>query len=60
LSRFDIQERYPMAFEFLDLRTKPKILLGICSPMVLLLALGGINVYKLDSIVETNERIDHT
>ncbi len=42
------------------LKTKPKILLGICSPMVLLLILGGVSVYSIDTIVETNERVDHT
>ncbi len=46
--------------KFNSLKTKPKILLGICSPMVLLLILGGVSVYSIDSIVETNKSVDHT
>jgi methyl-accepting chemotaxis protein len=42
------------------LKTKPKILLGICSPLVLLLILGGVSVYSINSIVETNKSVDHT
>ncbi len=44
----------------LGLNTKPKILLGICSPMVLLLILGGVSVYSINTIVETNKRVNHT
>ncbi len=44
----------------LNLKTKPKILLGICSPLVLLLILGGVSVYSINTIVDTNERVDHT
>ncbi|MEE9294642.1 MAG: CHASE3 domain-containing protein, partial [Phycisphaerae bacterium] len=43
-----------------NLKTKPKILLGICSPLVLLLILGGVSVYSINTIVDTNERVDHT
>ncbi len=46
--------------KFSALKTKPKILLGICSPLVLLMALGAVSVYSITSIVETNERVDHT
>ncbi len=42
------------------LKTKPKILLGICSPMVLLLILGGVSVFSISTIVETNKQVDHT
>ncbi len=42
------------------LKTKPKILLGICSPMVLLLTLGAVSVYSINTIVDTNEQVDHT
>jgi len=48
------------AFKFAGLKTKSKILLGICSPMVLLVALGGVSVYSITSIVDTNKQIDHT
>ncbi len=46
--------------KFSDLKTKPKILLGICSPLVLLLILGGVSVYSINTIVETNKRVNHT
>jgi methyl-accepting chemotaxis protein len=46
--------------KFSNLKTKPKILIGICSPMVLLLILGGISVYNINTIVDTNERVSHT
>ncbi|MEE8283586.1 MAG: CHASE3 domain-containing protein, partial [Alphaproteobacteria bacterium] len=42
------------------MKTKSKILLGICSPMVLLLILGGVSVYSINTIVETNKRVNHT
>ncbi len=46
--------------KFSNLKTKPKILIGICSPMVLLLILGGISVYNINTIVDTNEQVSHT
>ena len=46
--------------KFANLKIKPKVLLGICSPMILLLALGGVAVYSINSIVETNKWVDHT
>jgi len=45
---------------FSNLKTKPKILIGICSPLVLLAMLGGVSIYGIDSIVSTNERVGHT
>jgi methyl-accepting chemotaxis protein len=39
---------------------KIKILAGVCSPLILLLVLGGIAMYNINSIVGTNERVDHT
>jgi len=45
---------------FSDLKTKPKILIGVLSPMVLLLLLGGIAVFSINSITTTNERVEHT
>jgi len=48
------------SFKFSNLKTKPKILLGICSPMILLLILGGVSVYSIRSIVETNGWVEHT
>ena len=46
--------------KILSLKTKLKILLGICSPMFLLLILGAVSAYSINTIVETNERVDHT
>ena len=46
--------------KFANLKTKPKILIGICSPLVLLMMLGGISVYSITSIVDTNESVNHT
>ena len=46
--------------KFSSLKTKPKILLGICSPLVLLLILGGVSVFSTNSIVDTNKLVDHT
>jgi len=46
--------------KFNDLKTKPKILIGICSPLVLLVILGLIAIYDINSITSTAERVDHT
>ncbi|MEH6631559.1 MAG: CHASE3 domain-containing protein [Halopseudomonas aestusnigri] len=46
--------------KFSNFKTKPKILFGICSPLVLLLILGGVSVYSINSIVETNRWVQHT
>ncbi len=48
------------AVKFSNLKTKPKILIGICSPLVLLMLLGGISVYNINSIVGTNKMVEHT
>ncbi len=45
---------------FSNLKTKARVLIGICSPLVLLAALGGMSIYSINSIVSTNERVDHT
>jgi len=46
--------------KFSNLKTKPKILIGICSPLVLLVILGGISVFNISSIVDTNKSVEHT
>ena len=48
------------SLKFSNLKTKPKILLGILSPMLLLFVLGGVSVFSVGSIVGTNERVEHT
>ncbi|MBT3559213.1 MAG: methyl-accepting chemotaxis protein [Rhodospirillales bacterium] len=49
---------FPIKFK--DLRTKPKILIGILSPMVLLLILGAIATYNINSITTSNKWVNHT
>ena len=49
-----------LSFKFADLKTKPKVLLGVLSPMVLLLLLGGIAIYSINSITKTNKWVEHT
>ena len=48
------------SLKFANLKTKPKILLGVLSPMLLLFVLGGVSVYSVGSIVDTNQRVEHT
>jgi len=45
---------------FNDLKTKPKVLIGICSPLVLLILLGVIAIYNINSITTTAGWVDHT
>ncbi len=44
----------------LNLKTKPKILLGGLVPLVLLLIIGGVSVFSIDKIVTTNKMVSHT
>ncbi len=46
--------------KFADLKTKPKILFGVLSPMALLLLLGAIAVYNISSITQTSKWVEHT
>ena len=43
-----------------NLKTKPKVLIGICSPLIFLAILGGVSGYSINTIVETNKWVDHT
>jgi len=45
---------------FSNLQTKPKILIGFCVPIAMLMILGGVSVFSVKSIVETNKWVDHT
>jgi len=47
-----------MAFQ--DIKTKPKILIGVLSPLLLLLALGGVAVYSISSMLTTTKQVEHT
>ena len=46
--------------KFSNLKTKPKILLGVCAPLVLLVAVAAISLFNTNSIVTTNGWVDHT
>jgi methyl-accepting chemotaxis protein len=43
-----------------NLKTKPKILIGICTPMAMMTILGAVSVFAIMSIVDTNKWVDHT
>ena len=45
---------------FSDLKTRTKILIGICSPLILLPVLGAVSVYGTNTILETNRWVDFT
>ena len=46
--------------KFRDLNTRPKIFIAICSPVLLMLVLGGAAIHSIGSIVKTEEAVDHT
>ncbi|NIA72326.1 HAMP domain-containing protein [Pelagibius litoralis] len=45
---------------FSNLKTKPKVLVGVCAPLVLLLAVGGIALFNINKITDTSKWVDHT
>ncbi|MGO1117243.1 CHASE3 domain-containing protein [Rhodovibrionaceae bacterium A322] len=45
---------------FNDLKTRPKLLIGICSPLILMVALGFIAIFNIDKIITTAGWVDHT
>ena len=45
---------------FNDLKTKPKILIGISSPLVLLIILGFVAIYDINKITTTAGKVDDT
>ena len=46
--------------KFSNLKTKPKILIGFCAPLILLAAVGGIALNDISKISHTNKWVDHT
>lgn len=46
--------------KFLNLKTKNKILIGICSPLLLLLVLGVVAVINISSMVTTNSKLEES
>jgi methyl-accepting chemotaxis protein len=45
---------------FADLRTKTKILLGVCLPLALTTVIGGTALFNIDKISTTSKWVDHT
>jgi|GEM_PF-354072 len=43
--------------KFSNLKTKNKILIGICSPLVLLVVLGVVAIFNINSMVSTNTKL---
>ena len=47
-------------FKFSNLKTKTKVLIGVCAPLVLLTVVGGTALYNVNKITYTNKWVDHT
>ncbi len=45
--------------EFVKTRVKAKFILGICAPLVLILLVGGIAVYGINNMVNTDKWVKH-
>lgn len=48
------------SLKFSNLKTKPKVLIGVCAPLVLLAVVGGIALFNIDRISQTGKWVDHT
>lgn len=46
--------------KFSNFKTKTKVLIGVCSPLLLLLVLGAVSVFNINTIVKTNGWVEHT
>jgi methyl-accepting chemotaxis protein len=44
----------------LTLKMRPKVLIGMCAPLVLLIGLGGLSMYSTANILRTAKWVDHT
>ncbi|WP_350333445.1 hypothetical protein [Coralliovum pocilloporae] len=42
-------------FRFSDLKTKAKVLVGVCAPLVLLALIGAVSIFSIDRIAGTNK-----
>jgi len=47
-------------FNFNDMKTKKKVLLGICAPMIMLFGLAGVSLYGISSVISISKLVDHT
>ncbi len=53
-SSLSTEKKVKIKFNFASLKTKPKILVGVCSPLVLLVAVAAIAIFNINTIVTTN------
>jgi len=47
-------------FKFNDLKTKQKVLIGICTPLILLVILGGVSMSGINTLSHVSKWVDHT
>lgn len=47
-------------FNFANIKTQAKILIGACSPLVLLVILAGVVIFSLSNILAANKQVEHT
>ena len=47
-------------FNFSNWKTKPKILLGICAPLVMLMILASVSWFSISKINTTSKWVEHT
>lgn len=43
-----------------SIKTKPKILIGISVPLILLIILGGVSIFSISTISKTTAQVNHT
>ncbi len=61
-----VEEQQPVSggwvssLKFSNLKTKPKVLIGVCAPLILLVAVGGVALFNIDKINQTGKWVDHT
>jgi methyl-accepting chemotaxis protein len=46
--------------KFSNLKTKYKVLVGVCAPLVLLVVLGGVSIFSINGMLKTNKWVEHT
>lgn len=48
------------SFAFSNLKTKPKILVGVAVPLALLVVIGSLALFNIDKMTKTSKWVDHT
>ncbi len=46
--------------KFKNMSLKTKIVLSVCTPLVLAIIIGGVSIYNIEKIVEVNGWVEHT